>query len=244
LREKDAPISVRANEGEAALYDIFYDDTEYDYMQHLRPTGAQEAVFIPAPRTQKPQSKTGIDFVPDKEALPTEAAAERPYSEIMGIPDKPYGLQPDMDPKLREVLEALEDEAYVDGDENTEDFFSGLVGSGERDEDEEWEDEEDGDREPEIASGWQQEMAKFKKSRSGSDDGFDEEDEDFGSEGGDTIAELQAASLRRPRRKAVSNVGSGVSMSSSAMFRNEGLRTLDDRFDAVGSNLRLRPYLL
>ena len=28
--------NARKNIGEAALYGIYYDDTEYDYMQHLR----------------------------------------------------------------------------------------------------------------------------------------------------------------------------------------------------------------
>lgn len=40
------------------------------------------------------------------------------------------GLQPDMDPRLREVLEALSDEEYVDGDLD-EDFFESLHAEGE-----------------------------------------------------------------------------------------------------------------
>lgn len=39
------------------------------------------------------------------------------------------GLQPDMDPRLREVLEALSDEEYVDGDLD-EDFFEALNAEG------------------------------------------------------------------------------------------------------------------
>jgi protein LTV1 len=230
-REKGAPI--RPNEGEAALYDIFYDDTEYDYMQHLRPTGAPEAIFVPAPRTQQKPAKDPKDVVTlvPKESLPTESADERPYAELMGIPEKPFGLQPDMDPRLREVLEALEDEEYVvdDKEDNPEDFFSGLVESGERGAKDVFEDDdEEGNHDSEIASGWQQEMAKFRKPALGSDD-----DEDFGSEGGDTIGELPETAPRRSRRKVASDAGSGLSMSSSALFRNAGLQTLDERFDAV-----------
>jgi len=56
---------------------------------------------------------------------------------------------------------------------------------------------------------------------------------------GDTIAELVKSNARRPPRArgggggAGSAMGSSFSMSSSAMFRNEGLRTLDDRFDQI-----------
>jgi protein LTV1 len=41
---------VRENEGEAAEYGIFFDDTEYDYMQHLRNVGeAPDAILLEAP---------------------------------------------------------------------------------------------------------------------------------------------------------------------------------------------------
>ncbi|CRK20098.1 hypothetical protein BN1723_017828 [Verticillium longisporum] len=41
---------IRQNEGEAAEYGIYYDDSEYDYMQHMRDlnTGAGEAVWVEA----------------------------------------------------------------------------------------------------------------------------------------------------------------------------------------------------
>jgi protein LTV1 len=46
--------AVRENEGEAAEYGIFFDDTEYDYMQHLRPVGeAADAVLLEAPSKDK-----------------------------------------------------------------------------------------------------------------------------------------------------------------------------------------------
>ncbi|KEI42131.1 uncharacterized protein L969DRAFT_80855 [Mixia osmundae IAM 14324] len=243
--------SVRANEGEAALYDIFYDDTEYDYMQHLRPVGglsAQEedsTFFVEAPKGQlaKRQAKgkgRAIELVDeDKIILPPDTLApeteERTYSEFMGIPDRPYGLQPDLDPRIREALEALEDEAYVDPDldEQETDFFEGLVASGEKqggEDDAVWEDDlEDGGELEETQ--WEAEMAKYKTPASmhaAESDLGDEAD----SEGGDTIAELKAASARRPPRKAPS-AATGYSMSSSAMFRNKGLSTLDDQFDEV-----------
>jgi hypothetical protein len=41
-------ISASSNAGEAAKYGIFFDDREYDYMQHLRSMGHVDAVYIPA----------------------------------------------------------------------------------------------------------------------------------------------------------------------------------------------------
>jgi protein LTV1 len=41
------------NTGEASNYGIFFDDNEYDYMQHLKPVGLQEdgveSMLIEAP---------------------------------------------------------------------------------------------------------------------------------------------------------------------------------------------------
>jgi len=46
--------NIRQNEGEAAEYGIYFDDTEYDYMQHLRSVGeAPDAVLLSAPSKGK-----------------------------------------------------------------------------------------------------------------------------------------------------------------------------------------------
>ena len=43
--------AVRENEGEAAEYGIFFDDTEYDYMQHLRSVGeVPDGILLEAPK--------------------------------------------------------------------------------------------------------------------------------------------------------------------------------------------------
>ena len=56
----------------------------------------------------------------------------------------PQGLQPDMDPHLRQTLEALDDDAFVD-DKLEDDFFTDLVQdgvwSGERTAGDEWRDQ-------------------------------------------------------------------------------------------------------
>ena len=45
--------SIRNNEGEAAQYGIYFDDTKYDYMQHLRSVGeAPDAVLLAAPASK------------------------------------------------------------------------------------------------------------------------------------------------------------------------------------------------
>ena len=55
---------------------------------------------------------------------------------------------------------------------------------------------------------------------------------DVRSEGGDTLEQLPSISVigGKKRRKGTSEA-SGYSMSSSSMFRNEGLTLLDERFD-------------
>jgi len=53
--EEDIDIKTRrSNKGEAAEYGIYFDDTEYDYMQHLRCVGeAPDAVLLEAPSKSK-----------------------------------------------------------------------------------------------------------------------------------------------------------------------------------------------
>jgi Low temperature viability protein len=51
LEEEIDTTTVRRNEGEAAEYGVYFDDTEYDYMQHLRTVGdVPDAVLLGAPQ--------------------------------------------------------------------------------------------------------------------------------------------------------------------------------------------------
>jgi protein LTV1 len=143
-----------------------------------------------------------------------------------------------MDPHLRQVLEALEDDAFVE-DDLEDDFFGELVADGERGMDDEIDFDfseqgaealsEEGDQVDEDA-GWEAKFAQFKKvqSKAKSDAGYDE------SEGGDTIGRLPEMSVigGKRRRKGASDA-SGYSMSSSSMYRNPALQTLDEQFDQV-----------
>ncbi|KAL1880233.1 hypothetical protein VTK73DRAFT_6061 [Phialemonium thermophilum] len=130
-------FSIRDNEGEAANYGIYFDDTEYDYMQHLREigSGTGEAIFVeatPARNNQKGKGKQKASLedalrqldlehrshdLLDEELLPSKNLRSVTYESQQDVPDAIAGFQPDMDPRLREVLEALEDDAFVDDDE-------------------------------------------------------------------------------------------------------------------------------
>lgn len=136
-------LSIRDNEGEAANYGVYFDDTEYDYMQHMRDIGegAGEAVFVPAePLANKNKGKqkgpsledalrqldlkNNSEDLVDESMLPNKNLQRQTYQAQQDVPDAIAGFQPDMDPRLREVLEALEDDAYVDDDE---DIFEELA---------------------------------------------------------------------------------------------------------------------
>jgi protein LTV1 len=231
------------NIGEASLYGVYYDDSEYNYMQHLRTVGVQEdgveSVLIEAPSVSKKGKGKGF-ALPDG-VLASTSELPRTYESQQAVPASIAGFQPDMDPHLRQVLEALEDDAFVE-DNLEDDFFGELVGDGERGDHEEVDFEffEDGpdeeEQEVEEGDGWEAKFSQFKKTqaRSGaegkSDDGYED------SEGGDTVGTLPAMSViggkGKKRRKGTSDA-SGYSMSSSSMYRNEALQTLDERFDQV-----------
>ncbi|KAH9949333.1 Low temperature viability protein-domain-containing protein [Amylocystis lapponica] len=245
----------RANIGEAAVYGVYYDDTEYDYMQHLRPVGLQEdgvdSVLLEAPSKSKGKGKakdpiTLLDL--PSEALPSALEVPRNYESQEGIPSSIAGFQPDMDPHLRQALEALEDDAFVD-DDLADDFFGELVAEGERSANEnvgfvfqedsiaeggEIHDGREESMEDTEETGWEARFQRFKITQTAAAPQSDSSDVDAYSEGGDTVGTLPQLSVigRKRRRKGASDA-SGYSMSSSSMFRNEGLTTLDERFDQI-----------
>lgn len=253
--------TLAAQLGDAAAYGVYFDDHEYDYMQHLRPVGAGGSSFL----VETPSSSSGpgvkgkgkakarpTDFsmkddMPE-DALPSHPLDELSYTDITSAQAPTGGLQPDLDPSVREVLEALDDDAYaVDdglGSDGEDEFWGSIVKSGERGEHEkvDWvtEEEEGVEKSGAAKEEWAQ-VAKFKKDaiREAKEDDEDGSEREWGSDeeidsGDDTIAELVKSSARRPPRKpSASQSGSQFSMTSSAMFRNEQLRTLDDRFDEV-----------
>lgn len=139
--EAEYKSTDRPNVGEAANYGVYLDDTEYDYMQHLRPIGGEynskrggkdeeddvDVVMLPGPTRQKEKGKAKaggqLEFKEDadanKEALDLPQGALASSTEMdrdwaRGTKEQ-GGLRPDMDPHLRQVLEALDDEAFLAG---------------------------------------------------------------------------------------------------------------------------------
>ncbi|KAE8382034.1 Low temperature viability protein [Aspergillus bertholletiae] len=165
--------SVRRNEGEAANYGIFYDDSRYDYMQHLRElgTGGGDSYFVEAKSKDKGKGKVkgmrledalreatlddtrseygpGSVYGSDMRSTASSYVRQATYQDQQNVPDAIAGFQPDMDPRLREVLEALEDEEFVD-ENDEEDVFGKLTSHAEEIDQGDWEDtlfdEEDDD---------------------------------------------------------------------------------------------------
>ncbi|GMM32922.1 Ltv1 protein [Saccharomycopsis crataegensis] len=267
-KELDADIKsgkIRGNEGEAALYGITYDDSKYDYMQHFKTIGGGNGVFIPK---KEKQDKNKLNEILFKEDLLGDAGASGNgdkkkvnYQTMQNIPDEIAGFKPDMDYKLREVLEALEDEEYVDDDENV---FNDLLQGGERSEDE-FDDEDEWDMdnfddagydteefEKEGDQGWEAGFRKFQaenKSKQNdwdSDDEFEEEDDvlpELPDMSGANLTKSAAAAATKKKSKTKERKKKGAmtdtssfSMSSSALFRTEGLSLLDDRFEKLQLN--------
>lgn len=265
--ERSLPFakSERANIGEAAEYGVYFDDTDYDYMQHLRPVGVTaDAVLLEAPSKGKGKGKSKeIVTLPD-ESLPSqnELSLAAARDAMQSIPSELAGFNPNLDQHLRQTLEALEDDAFVGnndegGEQEMVDIFGELLGggergAGERGEWDEWEFQEEGieegvctarpeqfDTEDNLAS----RVAAFKRAQTQtSQELLDDDDEPEYSEGGDTIGKLPSLPPMsviggKRRRKGAGSDASGFSMSSSSVFRNEGLRGLDAQFDRVSSPL-------
>lgn len=267
---------IRSNEGEAANYGVYYDDSEYDYMQHLRDinTGAGDVVFVEAKpaggNAGKGKQKQSLEDalqqmdlqhkaedVLGPEMLPSRDLPRMSYEAQQDVPDAIAGFQPDMDPRLREVLEALDDDAYVDDDDV--DLFDQLARDGREvdeyefadfDDDEGWESDDtakpnkeyNDDEVPKLVNAegeepeegpsqdWLQDFNKFKKEqKSGGPK----------APGAAARSELQSNWTtttnggRTKKRKGALTVASGFSMTSSSLVRTEQLSFLDARFDKL-----------
>lgn len=160
----------RENVGEAAEYGIYFDDTEYDYMQHLRSIGGNDnsrrggkdeeqdadVILLEAPQPKHQAKAKALASEANEQRRTASVAAggnksksralqdgEAPQEERIGglrfkepapgrgvalpadvlpsqdvVPrtfaeDRAEGLRPDMDPHLRQVLEALDDDAFL-----------------------------------------------------------------------------------------------------------------------------------
>ena len=173
---------IRDNEGEAAEHGVYYDDTEYDYMQHMRDLGGESnteasSIWMSASQGKEKHKQkqslsdalAALDLdhekvqaekkgkLVDPAILPASGVRKTTYQNQQDLPDELAGFQPDMDPRLREILEALEDEAYIDADEDG-DFFGTIAEGGKEISLEEFEDglyeDQEGDWLDEEEEGW------------------------------------------------------------------------------------------
>lgn len=301
-----ASTHIRDNEGEAAEYGVYFDDTEYDYMQHMRDlnggSGDGESYFLEAPKKRgegkgkakisladalrdasledhRPTSQVQGSGLLDASILPSNNLSKRTYQDQQDVPDMLAGFQPDMDPRLREVLEALEDDAYV-GDE--EEIFGELAkdskevsisefenlgfdeDTGGVEDDDDWESDatvkpanehqsphvktaaeriapngttaeitdipmedlrENGDE-----SEWMKEFSKFKNvEKAKKAKGPSQPDKQSSILTGTSVM----SGMRRKKRKGAMTDSSSYSMTSSSLFRTEGLTLLDARFEKI-----------
>ncbi|ROW02625.1 hypothetical protein VSDG_01624 [Cytospora chrysosperma] len=268
--------SIRDNEGEAANYGVYYDDTEYDYMQHMREIGqgGGDAVFVEskgplnkekgkqkqsleeALQQMELEQKSGALF--DEDILPSKDLQRLNYQSQQNVPDSLAGFQPDMDPRLREVLEALEDEEYVDDDEE---IFQQLSKDAKELNDHEFDEtyddyggddgwESDGTAKPnkeyrddEVptlvntaetpedgpSQDWLEDFKQFKKDQKTEKKPAPPSQMD----GLSSIWTTTTMGGRKKKRKGALTNPSTYSMTSSALVRNEQLTILDARFDKM-----------
>lgn len=191
-------VELRENEGYAAQYGIFYDDSKYDYLQHLKPMGQEGGVFIEAAKARPSGKQTIEDLLKDQ--LPSKETRKVALDETENIPEDLRGFNPDMDPRLREVLEALEDEAYLedveDGAEDGDNLFDDLLRSGEAGDEDYYDDDEDYDE-------WDMDNHQDEF------DQYEEYDLDFKEEYGEEVA------LENPYNEGEAPEGLGAELSAA-----------------------------
>lgn len=133
----DVAKQLKKDEGKAANYGIIFDDSEYDYLQHLKPIGSGDGVFISRKDTddkgKNKHKNTKLSALLDGSMLPGEER-KYDYQEQQDVPDEIKGFKPDLNPDLREALVALEDDNYLDEDQDVDevDVFGELLGEGKK----------------------------------------------------------------------------------------------------------------
>ncbi|KAI8804773.1 Low temperature viability protein-domain-containing protein [Cladochytrium replicatum] len=237
---------------EPSMHGIFFEDQgEYDYMQHLKPIGEDpSAVFMeaPKPKSERKAGKAGGIVFRDEDVempqrrkvtfeLPEEALPSSKETTVGLLNQRAVdvdGLMLDVAPEVREVIYALEDDAYVD-EELDDDFFAALTSEAlpekyvtlveeaekAREAEESRDDEDD----------WVSEFRKYKrKQAAGSDEDGDSDDDE--EDGRRTTASGMSSQRRSSGGPKTAKTSFSV-MSSSTLFRNDQLTLLDDRFERL-----------
>lgn len=203
---------------EERKFGVFYDD-DYDYLQHLRERGQEDAVhweYIP-PMNLKGRPEEGDASIIDgplasrdtKLQLPSSLfASEFEESEGMLRKAAPHtGPRPDLDP---DIVAALDDDFDYDNDDNKlDDNFIKMAMGVEGD-------DEDCDDDSEYSD---------------IDSNFDEDEEDGDDELRDRLGPLRGQRFPGFDDEETKSRFTEYSMSSSVMRRNEQLELLDDRFE-------------
>ena len=103
--------------------------------------GNPDGVFVGAKQSQPKQLIEDLF----KDQLPSKETRKVARDLNQNIPDELQGFNPNLDPRLREVLEALDDEAYIEEEDEggDEDIFNSLLQSGEVEDEEEFYEEAD-----------------------------------------------------------------------------------------------------
>ncbi|CAG8464696.1 21832_t:CDS:2 [Dentiscutata erythropus] len=137
----------------------------------LKPIVPTEMVSNQESGTSRKDKK--VTIVLPNEVLPSREEMPIGLFSQSYIPDDIQGFQPDLDPRLRETLEALDDDAYIENDLD-DDFFSALNT-------EELPEEQDYEEEETEESNWQTEFQKFQKSKKRVEKDIDEYSDDMRS---------------------------------------------------------------
>ncbi|KAG0681552.1 hypothetical protein C6P40_001029 [Pichia californica] len=132
---EDIAKQLKKDEGKAANYGITFDDSEYNYLQHLKAMGSGDGVFISKKENENVKNKHKNTKLSQLlgDMLPSEEV-KYDYQQQQDVPDEIKGFKPDLNPDLREALVALEDDNYLDEDQDIDeiDVFQELLGDGKR----------------------------------------------------------------------------------------------------------------
>ncbi|KAI8610371.1 hypothetical protein BC830DRAFT_1146115 [Chytriomyces sp. MP71] len=226
------------SKADVSVYGIFFKDQEdYDYTQHLKQMGEDpNAVYLDSKKVVEARKvdakgKKGIQFLDDSASVAMSEVPKR-KQVAFNIPGEVLGSEYEdrvgmlargetidvigVEPSMREIVYALDDEAYVEDD--IDDFFDALNAEtvpeslAEKLDPEDYYPEqadEDEDEDEDGEGDWYDDYQKFKNQGDSSDEYDDDEDSYM------------------ERRTALTN----LSMTSSAMVRTKHLTNLDDQFD-------------
>ncbi|PVU98623.1 hypothetical protein BB559_001432 [Furculomyces boomerangus] len=248
---------VLEEEDPVALYGVYTNDTDYDYMQHLKPIGepdGETSVFIEPKKKNEVLStpddifgikssataKKSVTFQLPENTLATKETVEFGHKMEIHKEAYPTGLQLDMDPNVREVLDALEndDEYEVESGEDADEFFEMLNTEGSDTNEYENIDGNDEfgyyrDKESQDENEFGSDEDLFRRIQRGqfvskADSSDEEFDYDYVDDDGSNKKSLASKSFSRSGPKT-----NFTGMTSSVMFRNENLELLDDQFDQL-----------